>query len=224
VLKTVRSPTPCLYCGNYRATRSRVVPSWLDDCFPDDRPIAGRRAIACKSCLSGWIDRLEQFARPLISHMVAGNPVVLAQQNQEMLALWATKTMLSLQMVRDPDLLPTEAYRQLAVTLQPPTGFAVAVAMRPHEGKWPYRFQALGSTMTMRGWDVEPTFPDTWVDHYRAELCIGHLVIRAGANFTPHAPLFEAGSTTMGIWPVRSPERWPPARGIVRARELRIAA
>ena len=62
VLKPVRSTTPCFYCGVYRATRSRVMPTWLDDCFPNERAIEGRRAISCKSCRQGWMERLEQFA------------------------------------------------------------------------------------------------------------------------------------------------------------------
>src|SRR5215210_4302869 len=142
---------PCLFCGRGRAVRTRVMPDWLDLCFPDDRPFNAKRALACKDCTSGWIKQLEHHSRPLVSGMIAGLPVVLAQQNQEMLARWVAKTVLSLQALRDPELLP------------------------------------LGE------WDVEPTFPGTMLDHYYAEMCLGHLVIRVGAAWTPHGYKLPVG-------------------------------
>jgi len=213
---------PCLFCGRGRAVRSRVMPDWLDVCFPDDRPFNEKRAIACKDCTSGWIKQLEHHSRPLVSGMIAGLPVVLAQQNQEMLARWVAKTVLSLQALRDPELLPLGAYKQLAETGRPPTGLRVSVALRPHEGKWPYRFASMGSTSTLREWDVEPTFPGTLLDHYYAEMCLGHLVIRVGAAWTPHGYKLPVGPAAIQVWPLSTPVRWPPKRGIVRLLDDRI--
>jgi hypothetical protein len=149
--------------------------------------------------------------------MLLGLPVVLAIQNQETVALWSAKTVMALQAVRDPDLLPATAARRLYAERRPPASFRLAVALRPREGRWPYRFAARGSAATLRKWDVEPTFPDAELDHYRAELCIGHLVIQAGANFTPHARPIEYGGPSLEIWPARTPVRFPPARGLMRA-------
>jgi hypothetical protein len=198
------------------------MPAWLDLCFPDDRPMNAKRALACKDCANGWIKELEHRSRPLVSGMIAGLPVVLAQQNQEMLARWVAKTVLSLQVIRDPELLPVGAYQQLAATGRPPTGLRVSVALRPREGKWPYRFASMGSASTLRDWDVEPTFPGTMLDHYYAELCLGHLVIRVGANWTPHGHKLSTGPAAIQVWPLSAPVRWPPKRGIVRLLDERI--
>jgi hypothetical protein len=207
----------CAFCGDARAIRARVLPAWLDACFEGEKPVAAERQLACRSCNRGWLAGLERAAHPMLEPMVAGLPVVLAVQNQEPLAFWAAKTVTMLQAVRDPELLPATAARQLYAERRPPTGFRVAVALRPREGRWPYRFAAQGSAATLREWDVEPTFPDALLDHYRAELCIGHLVIQAGAKFTPHARAIEYGGPSIQIWPARAPVRWPPARGLMRA-------
>jgi hypothetical protein len=202
--------------------KARVLPAWLDSCFPDERPMKTRRALACKRCADGWMAEVEQRAGPLLGGMVRGLPVVLAQQNQAMIARWVAKTVLSLQVVQDPDLLPPEAYQQLAATGQPPSGTRVSVALRPREGKWPYRFASMGLTSTLREFDVEPTFPGTPLDNYYAELCLGHIVIRVGANWTPHGQKFSAGPAAIQVWPLSAPVRWPPKRGIVRLVDARI--
>jgi hypothetical protein len=213
---------PCLYCGSGRAVRARVLPAWMDLCFPDDRPFNTKRALACKTCADGWIKDLEHRSRPLVSGMIAGLPVVLAQQNQEMLARWVAKTVLSLQADRDPELLPAAAYQQLTETTRPPAGLRVSVALRPHEGKWPYRFASMGAASTLREWDVEPTFPGTILDQYYAELCLGHLVIRVGAKWTPHGHHLPVGPAAIQVWPLSTPVRWPPKRGIVRLVDERV--
>lgn len=201
-----------------------MLPQWLDACFPDDKPFTAKRALACKDCHEGWIKELEHHARPLVGGMIAGLPVILAQQNQEMLARWVAKTVMSLQALRDPELLPEGAYHQLTETRRPPDGLRVSVALRPHEGKWPYRFASMGSASTLREWDVEPTFPGTMLDHYYAELCVGHLVIRVGAQWTPHGQKFVAGPAAIQVWPLSTPVKWPPKRGIVRLLHPAIPA
>lgn len=168
--------------------RQRVLPAWLDDCFPDERPVAAERRLACRSCTRGWIADLERRARPVLEPMIAGVPVVLPVQNQETAALWAAKTMLSLRAVRDPERLPAPAMRRLYEDQLPPDGFRIAAALRPRESRWPYRVTA-------------------------TEFCVGHLVIQT--NLAPHA--LEYSGASLEIWPATAVRRWPPARGIVRA-------
>ncbi len=211
-----------MFCGTGRAVRSRVIPEWMDRCFPDDRPLSAKRALTCKDCTDGWIKDLEQRSRPLMAGMIAGLPVILGQQNQEMLARWVAKTVLSLQAYRDVELLPAAAYHQLTATRRPPDGLRVSVALRPREGKWPYRFESMGSASTLREFDVEPTFPGAVLDHYYAELCLGHLVVRVGAQWTPHGYRLPVGRAAVQVWPPSTPFRWPPRLGIVRLLDVRI--
>jgi hypothetical protein len=166
----------------------------------------------------------EKRAAALLARMVAGYPLLLDRENQRTVATWAAKTVLTLQAVRDPDLIPAGAYRELRELERPPTGFRLALAMRPWEAAWPYHFTFAASAATLREWDVEPTFPGTTIDHYRAELCVGHLVIAVAAGFTPHARAVEQTPETIEIWPARVPLRWPPEGGLQRADPARIAA
>lgn len=130
--------------------------------------------------------------------------------------MWGVKTVLRLQERRDPGLLPESLLSEMEQTRRAPEQFSVAIAMRPREGEWPYRFASSASAATSLPWDVTPAH-DAGVDHYRAELCVGHLVIRVAANFTPHARPVDHGPAAMEIWPLGAPAMWPPLRrGLVR--------
>jgi hypothetical protein len=59
-------------------------------------------------------------------------------------------------------------------------------------------------------------------DDYYAELCLGHLVIRVGARWTPHGLKLPVGPSAIQVWPLSTPVRWPPKRGIVRLVDERI--
>ena len=196
---------------------ARVLPAWLDSCFPDELAATAKRAFACRRCLDGWMAALEAQAQPTLAPMVLGHPVVLAQQNQETVARWALKSVLALQTVRDPGVLPPALFADFRQIGLPPNGFRVTVALRPREPGWPYRFAATGSAATRRAWEVEPAYPQTGIDHYRAELCVGHLVIRAGAPFAPSGHGVER-LDGIEIWPLGAPVRWPAKRGSVRDR------
>lgn len=194
---------------------ARVLPAWVDACFPNERDLDAQRPLACRHCQRGWMLRVEDDARATVEPMLLGTPVVLAQQNQERLARWCVKTVLALQAIRDPNLLGTDVYRQFAAHGLPPQGFRVSVGIRPREGHWPYRFSSLGSATERQVWDIEPTYSGAATDHYRAEFCAGHLVIRVAAHFAPHAGEAEPAAT-IDVWPLRSPVRWPPTSGLMR--------
>lgn len=201
-----------------------MIPTWLDACFPDVEAHAAERAITCNHCRRGWLGVVEDAARGLVTTMVAGRPLVLDRHNQCDVALWAATTIVKLQAVRDPALVSPAACRQLREDRRVPTGFRIAVALRPREGRWPYRFAAQGAAATARAFDVEPTFSDTGLGHYQAEFCAGHLVVAASARFTPIAEQARHDYAWTEIWPARTPVRWPAARGIVRTAAPRVAA
>ena len=195
------TPPSCTFCGAQRAVRSRVLPAWLDALFPDHPPLAAQRTIACKQCTRGWLATIEADARPLVERLTTGDPHLLGQEDQRALALWGTKTILLLQAIRDPELVPPGAFWRMHQERRPPAGLRVAVALRAPEGRWPYRFAAQGSG----------------VDYYRAELCVGGLVIRVAANFAAQVRPIDLGSAAVEIWPAVAPVEFPPAHGIVRA-------
>ncbi len=202
-----------------------MFPAWLDELFPGERATLGaRRAFACKACLRSWMAEVETNAEPLVRQMVGGYALVLTLENQSQVASWAAKTLTTLQALRNRELFSPALYEEVALGRRPPTGFRIALTGRPRDGNWPCRFSAIGSASARRDWDVEPTFPDSPIDHYRAELCVGHLVVRATARLSPTGHDFDRGNA-LDIWPARTPVRWPPQRSREQApAAARIAA
>jgi hypothetical protein len=47
-------------------------------------------------------------------------------------------------------------------------------------------------------------------------------VIRVGAQWTPHGYKLPIGPSAIQVWPLSTPVRWPPKRGIVRLLDERI--
>ena len=120
---------------------------------------------------------------PMVTWMSNGRTVTLSRANQETVALWGAKTILMLEAIREPERVQLDAFRLMYETRLPSAD--IAIAMREAEGRWPYRFAARGSA---------------------AELCVGHLVIRANAH----------GSAAVRIWPAEGSVRFPPVQ-LVRA-------
>jgi hypothetical protein len=218
-----RSPRHCAFCGGGSARPAHALPDWLRECFRErDSPSAELRAkvrLACKRCSNGWMSRLEAEAMPVLKLLIAGRPFVLGLRNQETLALWAVQTILMLEAAHDPTTFSSEAHRHVFEHREPPTGFQLALGIRPREGEWPCRFTAQGFTASNGRLGLLPTYPGMTIDSYRAGLCIGHLVVRARASFAPADAQLLADpidAASLPIWPATSPARWPPAAGLVR--------
>src|SRR3954451_12554515 len=106
----------CVFCGDAWASRGPALPGWVRDCFPGDElaPVFPRKLVlACRGCRNDWLAELEEDAAPALRGLMAGRPRVLTQQDQELLALWAAKTILTLQAARDPDTFCAELYNDV---------------------------------------------------------------------------------------------------------------
>jgi hypothetical protein len=218
-----RSIRRCAFCDGGPARAGYVLPAWLRELFPDEtsagEPFGARIALACRRCQRGWLSRLETEARPVLEVLISGRPFVLDRINQETLALWSAKTILTLQAARGPATFSRAVHRDVFERREPPTGFRLGLGIRAHEGEWPLRFGARSFRAGSGRPGLLPTFPGMAIDSYRAGLCVGHLVVRARASFAPQDAdvLAEpAGVASLEIWPTRSPARWPPPGALLR--------
>lgn len=50
----------------------------------------------CRACNSGWMNEVDQAARPVLRRLALDQPMALSQAEQSALALWTTKTVLGL--------------------------------------------------------------------------------------------------------------------------------
>jgi hypothetical protein len=162
---------------------------------------------------------IDDEAMPVLKLLVAGWPFVLSQQNQKALAAWSAMTILMFEAAGSPETFSREVHRHVFEHRQPPTGFRLALGIRPREGEWPCRFAAQGFKAGNGRPGLLPTFSGMTIDTYRAGLCVGHLVIRASARFAPRdAEVLPdpIDTASLAIWPARAPVRWPPPAGLVR--------
>jgi hypothetical protein len=111
-----KSTTPCVFCGGTGSlSTEHVIPRWLRKALMIKGPVlqytgtvrtgsAQTLSIVfhevCARCNSGWLERLETAARPVLEQVLLGaapgTAVVLDPDQQAAVATWAVKTALLL--------------------------------------------------------------------------------------------------------------------------------
>jgi hypothetical protein len=102
----------CIFCSRRATTDEDVIPKWVLRILrkqagervpmrtyrqgkpPEDRIVADsaqKVGSVCHSCNNGWMSRLEEDVKPILTPMVLGNSVMLNAQQQERLTTWMTK-------------------------------------------------------------------------------------------------------------------------------------
>lgn len=77
----------------------------------------------CEDCNTGWMHDLEEDCRPLLTNMIQGVdlPITLDQEQQALLALWATKTAMMVDFLDSgPQHVPATHYRWVYERREPP--------------------------------------------------------------------------------------------------------
>ena len=139
--------TACIFRGttNSTLTCEHVIPKWARRSFAIKGPVAvdareeglsQRRRVGamqalnitlddaiCKECNSVWLSRLERAVKPLLAPMaVSARPATLSPASQQLLATWAVKTVLLLEL----------AFRQMYPASRPVEGYQAS----PPELAW----------------------------------------------------------------------------------------
>lgn len=133
----------CRYCGNKPVTRDHVLPNWLvahigaqgrlsDEIRGSVR--MGRLEVVskhfCEACNSGWLNRLDEVARPLVVPMVKGEPITVSLDDQMLLSTWATRLFLGLEMTTPgkPRAFPPDRYHWFRRHTLPLPGTLIFIA------------------------------------------------------------------------------------------------
>lgn len=140
----------CAFCGlpfdraQRRArTGEHVLPLWTLDYVPgeagpvthhrqstveggfdqvwtaDEFDVVAKRV--CEQCNDGWMNDLENQARPFLIPMIRGHGKHLHQTGQELVASWCVKTALAVHLTTAEKAAPVEHYREIARTHRPPS-------------------------------------------------------------------------------------------------------
>jgi hypothetical protein len=82
-----------------------------------------RAKVVCLSCNNGWMNDLENRARPTLKEMISGSGVSLTPDEQRDVATWAAKTAMCVEKTfpTATQAIPNDYYRALSAdTLRPP--------------------------------------------------------------------------------------------------------
>lgn len=113
-----RPPRSCIFCGGGSLSREHVWPRWAAELLPDapgalltlyEKPVtqpgpptkekernrqgslkSHRVRAVCRSCNSGWMSRLEESVRPVLTPLIVGAEASLSASDQELLFRWLT--------------------------------------------------------------------------------------------------------------------------------------
>lgn len=223
----------CLFCGRLGSSREHIVPQWIGrafdvpsipdvdivNCHRSENPAAGiglreKRAKGpayytrafCERCNNGWMSALEEKVRPLLEPLLHGEPRRLGPDDQELLALWATKTILAFQSIEEPSTTwarPGDCH-ELFTTQRPLANSQVWLGCTVHGSPAWYR----AHTIRLRG------SAEDAVDGFGATLTVGHAVFYFVLGFAGAIGMrlrYEPASALREIWPGGQREvDWPP--------------
>jgi hypothetical protein len=180
----------------------------------------------CVDCNTGWMSRLEVAAAPILTPLVKDEPSSLSALDQETLAIWATKTVLT----AGPTNLGAQPfaseslYRWFGTNQAPLPGSLVWVGRYEGEGQWPISFHLHGMAFGPADEQGQPV--GEMFEGFHAVYAIGPLVLCVFTIEHPE-PLTSGGSDPQRklIWPTKGdPVWWPPERSFLTTEDLVAAS
>jgi hypothetical protein len=109
----------------------------------------GNRTIkeVCTSCNGGWMSRIEEKAKDILTPLILGQPVIIDKESQLTIAKWAVlKTIIGEYTDPPTQAIPKEDRKVFMQTEIPPNGWKVFIAR--YSGKeWKHRYFHMGSRM-----------------------------------------------------------------------------
>jgi hypothetical protein len=208
------TPAPeCAFCDRAGDSREHVIPEWLSKRLginaqiPADvafrvrtrrrrkQPISfgGYRApVMCHPC-NEHFGRLEEVVIPLLAPMAQGMRLVLDQESQQVLALWANKTAIALMAAED------------AATVPKAHGKMVRDEVRVADGTWVGFFLWRGDPVMSTAASSQASATTSPLDAYGALLAFGAVgFVVFGIKAAPAFPRVLTGEPP----PLR--QLWPP--------------
>ncbi len=241
-------PRACIFCGQRPLTDEHVWPQWLSGVISlgkmvDVSRASGAEGVAntrqswtappftttvkrvCERCNTGWMSRLEDSAKPLLTPMISGQSAVLSPDDQRVVAIWAFKTILMFQWTHaDREVyVPQEHYQSLYSNGKVPDDVTVSLG----KNRLPYEVVAFYAHKSRTSEPSDPSDPiGPQTDYYGASLVIGRLMVDTlsfvGMPNVPRPELLPASRGILRtIWPAERTIRWPPPQTMHR-HDLRM--
>lgn len=229
----------CVFCHEEGSlTREHVFPDWLSKLYPDEyivNEITGgvqkkwpsklfqhKAKVVCEKCNSGWMCQLEGDIKPLMIEMFSLKHRPLSKVDQDILALWAQKTVLMVNQASPGGLKVTQdVYDDIYATKAATKKVLVRIGWRmlsdgtKEQPLASFEIRQIPSiTIPKGGEDILKVEMDRGGIIWKAVLAIGPIIfelIGHNMNLT-----LEAGSTTQVLTTIRPyandfiwPTEWP---------------
>ncbi len=220
----------CVFCGREGASREHVWKrSWFGEVLPtadegewvhsyeegDDARIWHNRELdvvvkgPCESCNNGWMNELDDAARPLVDPMILAQHVQLSPANQALLATWTAKIAMMLDLARaEPAVLPEQRHWLYEKREPPPNALIWLAAVADDDVRINYPRYTIGQRNegSVGVNDVKHYLVAFRVRHFAAKVVIPRLPL--DFSFVGNQARF-----VVSIWPTNpSSVSWPPER------------
>ena len=229
-------------------SREHVFPTWMVGLFPELGELDYVRRLVlhtddvdhqrpgppfdvvvrdvCVSCNTGWMEKLETEARPVLTPMFTGSSRVLTASEQFVVATWATKTMLTVQgsNLGGERVASTEQYGLSSAAAAAAELARMALPVRGQDalaGQCP-PVRVLGAICGQ-----PPPQVGAPLNGFGVVFAVGHLAIWLFGAEVPDAPRPQSGSDDAHIlvWPTLGPDvRWPPPKALKGEADLEALA
>jgi len=182
--------------------------SWPEAAFGQE--ISG----TCKPCNEGWMERIEDEARPFLIPMLEDRETELRPQAQRAVARWATLKLLVAHLGHraEKQSIPAARFRQFFIDRSFPSGARVWIGRYDGTGAWPTHYRYLELFVSENG----GTEPDE-SNGYLAGFSVGHLVFFYWGHELRHGPLPDVSRVAAylaPVWPATGTARWPPEQSL----------
>ncbi len=236
----------CMFCAKDRTlSREHVFASWICEHFAavavdadherrlvtegldqsERHPAKTLEVVVrrvCRDCNSGWMREMDNDVRPLVEPMIDGVAMTLSILDEELVAKWATKMMLTMQAanIGRERVVGDETFRWFYQYRQPLPGSHVWLCHYTDRVRWPFVAHQWGMSVAPEG--SPPPQEGDALNGFGVAFAIGELACWLFAADFPGGPRTQAGSDDghLLIWPSLSGVRWPPPAAIASDREL----
>jgi hypothetical protein len=211
----------CAFCGELAASDEHVFPKWVSRALAriapmnlktdyGPRPIKSLEITApvCEKCNTRWLSVLENDVQPILRPLIHGEERVLSPAEQRVLATWAAKTALMLDLASGQPVIPSGFYYDLRLGRRAlPSQVVWLGAYRgPQKAIWMEHHARHFGIDT----DLPPNGFVTTFIVFRALFQVAGHFTKGGATLNDDRPV------AAGLWvispPRPAPVRWPRGR------------
>lgn len=246
----------CCFCGGGPLSGEHLWPAWAGPILPrsagrdyialkrvwGDAPIVesvrrkqgalveDRARVVCTACNNGWMNRIEQAARPSVERMILGRETSLAQPEASRLTRWVTLKAMIIDRHRSREHVFTEdelkRFHDVHKSIRTFDGALEGIPQRLEialfrcgEGRWT---NALGvDRVTMSNVDgVKPSRVNVGLFVWGLGQLLISMIYRDGVRF----PLPVTQDSEIELWPLVTAATWPRERRLTEPEATKLEA